>query len=131
MLYALWLGVRGRRLDAAGLAAAEAAIAPLSVGAVAPLRRLRRQLRDSGDRDLATLRRRLLALELAAERRVQSRLAALAFGERSPRLDGDRLAAALANLKLCLGDDSDSPQAEVLARALAGLLRSPAGDGNE
>src|SRR5690242_16853859 len=77
MLFALWLGaVRGVRLGAAALAAAEAAIAPLDTGLVAPLRRLRRCFKDAEGRDVEALRRRLAGLELAAERRVQRQLAA-------------------------------------------------------
>jgi len=77
VLFALWLGVyRCRRLGPAELADAEAAIATINTAAVEPLRRLRRRLRGTVDRDLAALRRRVAGLELAAERRVQYQLAA-------------------------------------------------------
>src|SRR5205823_13999832 len=77
ILFALWLGVsRGRRLAAGELAGAAAAIAPITAAAVAPQRRMRRPLKDAADLDLAALRRRITALEIAAERRVQYRLAA-------------------------------------------------------
>jgi uncharacterized protein (TIGR02444 family) len=101
ILFALWLGLcEGVRLDDAGLARAKMAIAALDRDVVAPLRRLRRQLKDSPDADIRDLRRRVLALELAAERRVQARLAAIA----APRhAQGDHRAAAKANLRLILG----------------------------
>jgi hypothetical protein len=65
-------------------------------------------------------RRRVLALELTAERRVQARLAASL--ERGPSGAGDRLAAAAANLRLILGPrDIASPEAAVLRQTLAGF----------
>src|SRR5437763_7813865 len=85
MLYALWLGVcQRRRLEAAELAAAAAATQALNSEAVAPLRQLRRRLKEAPDAELAALRRRALRLELAAERLVQYRLAALTGGSPAP-----------------------------------------------
>src|SRR3989442_14921569 len=76
ILLGLWLGAtRGHRFTTAELAALEAVIAPIGETAVAPLRRLRRQLKPHADPDLAVLRRRITALEIAAERRGQYRLA--------------------------------------------------------
>ena len=127
ILFGLWLGAtRGRLLAAADLAAAEAAIAPLRAATVAPLRQLRRQLKDAGDGDLQALRRGVAGLELAAERRVQHRLAgsppAATSGDRHPASEGDRLAAAEANLARTLGEDSRSPEAGAICQALAGLI---------
>jgi uncharacterized protein (TIGR02444 family) len=120
VLFCLWLGARrARLLDAAGLAAAEAAIAPLAAGAVRPLRQLRRRLKGAPERDLQALRRRVVGLELAAERQVQERLAALPLAA-APAADG--LAAAAANLALYLGAESGAPAA-VLRRALRALAR--------
>ena len=45
-----------------------------------PLRELRRALKADPDADIQELRRRVLALEVAAERRVQARLAATVAG---------------------------------------------------
>src|SRR5207253_9344111 len=60
ILFGLWLGAREGLILAAGeLEAAEAIITPIAVAAVAPLRRLRRQLKGSLDPDLAVLRRRV------------------------------------------------------------------------
>src|SRR5258708_1758412 len=68
ILFGLWLGAsQGRLLEAGELAAAKVAIAPIAGAAVAPLRRLRQQLKGSGDRDLEALRRRIAGLEIAAE----------------------------------------------------------------
>ena len=121
VLFGLWLGAaRGHRLDRAELAAAETAIAPLSHDIVGPLRRLRRGLRAQPAADLQDLRRRLLALELAAERRVQYRLAATASALPP---SADRGAAAEANLALCIGGESGSAEAAVLRQALAALTR--------
>jgi uncharacterized protein (TIGR02444 family) len=123
ILFALWLAVcRNRRLDAAGLVAAEAAITPLNAAAVAPLRELRRQLKTAADRNLQGLRRRILALELAAERLGQRRLAGLVPNAPDALPEGDRLAAAEANLALYLGDEVGSPEARLLCRVLANLI---------
>src|SRR6185437_7058876 len=65
MLFGLWLGVcEGRRIDAAALGRARTAMARIDSKVVAPLRRLRRQLKGDPDPDIQTLRRRVLALEL-------------------------------------------------------------------
>jgi uncharacterized protein (TIGR02444 family) len=126
-LFGLWLGVsRGRRLAAAELAAAQAAIAPLNEAAVLPLRRLRRQLKPAADPDLQALRRRIAGLELAAERRVQHRLAASLPGAAHAAPEGGRLAAAEANLALALGDEFASAEAGVVRQALAALIRRAA-----
>jgi uncharacterized protein (TIGR02444 family) len=119
VLFGLWLGaVRGRRIDAAALAAGAAGIAPLNA-VVGELRALRRRLKEAADPDLAALRRQVAAAELAAERRVQHRLAASAA---EAAADGGRFAAAEANLALCLGDEAGSAEAAVLRGALASLM---------
>ena len=124
ILFGLWLGARQGRLLAAGdLAGAEAAIAPFTTAATAPLRRLRRQLKPAADPDLQALRRRIAGLELAAERRVQYRLAARLSGASGGAPEGDRLARAEANLALILGGEAGSPEAGVLRQALASLIR--------
>jgi uncharacterized protein (TIGR02444 family) len=121
MLFGLWLGVcEGRRLDAAALKRAQAALAPLHDKVVLPLRRLRGQLKDDPDPDIQSLRRRVLALELAAERRVQARLAT-SLGGRRDAPSGDRSAVAEANLRRILAADFAVPEAVALRRALAGL----------
>jgi uncharacterized protein (TIGR02444 family) len=127
VLFGLWLAVcEGAMLDAAGLARAEAAMAGLDREVVQPLRRLRRALKGAADGDIRDLRRRVLALEIAAERRVQTRLAACAAGRRRAK-GADRAALAAGNLRLILGGDAGSDEAAVLRGAIAGMPpRAPA-----
>jgi uncharacterized protein (TIGR02444 family) len=122
ILYALWLGIaRGHAMGAADLAAAEAAAAPLRDAVVVELRGLRRRLRAHPDQDVQALRRRVQALEIAAERAVQERLAgSLILGNAVP---AKRRETALANLALCLGAASKSAEAETVRAALAGFSR--------
>jgi uncharacterized protein (TIGR02444 family) len=121
ILFGLWLGVsEGRRLDAAGLAHARAAIEGLDRAIVAPLRRLRRALKDDPDPDVRDLRGRVLALEIAAERRVQARLAASAGGRRKSAAGGRR-GIAEVNLRLVLGADFAAAEAALLRRALGAI----------
>lgn len=142
ILYALWLGLaRGHAMTAADLAAAEAAAAPLRDAVIVELRGLRRRLRADPDPGIQALRRRVQALEIAAERAVQERLAgsvpasypsplstAAARG-RDPRVAWEgtgrarTLEFALANLALCLGAASDTVEAETIRAALAGFSR--------
>lgn len=118
ILFGLWLGLcEGIRLDPAALARAKAAVAGIDHDVVAPLRRLRRALRSDPDPDVQDLRRRVLALELAAERRVQARLAASARRRRVRR--GDGLALAKANLRLILGGDFGSAEAAAVLAAVS------------
>ncbi|HTZ36651.1 MAG TPA: TIGR02444 family protein [Stellaceae bacterium] len=118
VLFALWHAACGRgRLDPGAVQRAAAAMQPVDGAVVQPLRRLRGALKREADPDVAALRRRVLALELAAERRVQTRLAAAAAP--SVATAGDRAADAAANLRLVLGADAASPEALVLLRQLA------------
>jgi uncharacterized protein (TIGR02444 family) len=124
VLFALWLGaVRGCRIGAAQLAAAAAAIAPLDAGIVQKLRRLRRELKGATDSDTEALRRRILGVELAAERQVLRRLAA-ALPDACPEAGTMPLAAAEANLALYLGEETRSAEADVLRQAVAGLVHT-------
>jgi uncharacterized protein (TIGR02444 family) len=121
VLFGLWLGLGvGDVLDAAGLAHAKAAMEGFDRDIVGPLRRVRRALKCDPDRDVQDLRRRVLALEIAAERRVQARLARTL----TPRRDtaaADRAKAAEANLRLILGPDFTLPEADQLRRAIVGF----------
>ena len=117
ILFALWRGLaHGHRLEHAELMAAEAAVAPLRRAVIEPLRWLRRGLKADSDPDIQALRRRVTALELAAERRAQFRLAATVG---LPDADDDRGAAAEANLALSLGGEARSAEGEILRRALS------------
>jgi uncharacterized protein (TIGR02444 family) len=118
VLFGLWLALCERvALDPAGLARAAAAIAGIDSTVVAPLRALRRALKPDPALDVQDLRRRVLALEIAAERRVQARLAPSA-GRREAR-GGDRQALAEANLRLILGGDFASEEAAAVLKALS------------
>jgi len=113
VLFAMWLGlIQRRRLDAADLSRATAAIADLSRDVVEPLRQLRRALKENPAADIRALRRRVLALEIDAERRVQARLAASIAGRKTRSSDGPRIAEA--NLRLVLGVDASSEEALIL-----------------
>jgi uncharacterized protein (TIGR02444 family) len=116
ILFALWRGlVHGHRLEHAELMAAEAAVASLRRAVIEPLRRMRRGLKADSNPDVQALRRRIAALELVAERRAQSRLAATIAG---PADGVDRHSAIEANLALSLGGEAQSAEAEILRRAL-------------
>jgi uncharacterized protein (TIGR02444 family) len=122
ILFALWLGAtRAGTLDAAGQVAAAAVIAPLNAAIVHPLRQRRRELKGALYSDFQALRRRILDLELAAERQVQHRLAATLPDSRAA--PGPPLASAEANLALCLGREAKSAEADVLRQAVAALMR--------
>jgi len=124
ILFGLWVGAsRGRRLAGGELAAAEAATGAIADAAVAPLRRLRRQLKGCADPVLVALRRRVAGLEIAAERRAQFRLAAQLSGGSDAQPAADRRAAAEANLVLALGGEAGSPEAGTIFQALASLMR--------
>jgi len=122
ILFALWLAVSGRgRLDGVGLARARAAITPLDTHVVAPLRRMRRELKTDPERDVQALRRRILALEITCERDIQARLAAT-LAARGDAEAGGRRATAEANLELVLGADFRAPEAGFLAALVAELV---------
>ena len=119
ILYVLWLGTCGRRLTAAELTAA----APTGAKIATVLRALRRRLSDGSERE-AALGRRVLALEIAAERHVLRRLAAHPLGAAAV-VDPDPVAAAFANLSLCLGGEAGSAEAELIRSTVAALARRP------
>lgn len=120
MLFALWCGaVLRRRLDRADLAAAEAATQPLRHQIVTPLRDLRRQLKHVIASDVQDLRLQIATLELAAERRVQHRLAEEA-GRKGNAEPGE---AAEANLALYLGPArAASAEAAMIRAVLAEMI---------
>jgi uncharacterized protein (TIGR02444 family) len=121
ILFGLWLGLTdARRLDRLALGRARATVTRFDRDITAPLRRLRRRLRSDPDPDIQDLRRRVLALELTAERRAQARLAASIGPDWSGA--GDRITATEANLRLILGPrDFASPEAIALRQAFAGF----------
>jgi uncharacterized protein (TIGR02444 family) len=106
MLFVLWLGVSGRgRLSGDELRAAERAGGQIRADVVEPLRALRRSLAQNPDADVQRLRDGVKALELAAEKLVQSRLSRLAGPCDASRSRHARLAAAHDNFALYLGPE--------------------------
>jgi uncharacterized protein (TIGR02444 family) len=125
MLFALWLGVSGRRrLDSDALRVADRAIREIRAEIVEPLRALRRSLKGNPDNDVQSVREGVKALELDAEKLAQSRLARLAGPVDAGMSAPARLAAAYANLALYLGSKLEfCAEAAVLRKALNGLVQ--------
>ncbi|MGH6913450.1 MAG: TIGR02444 family protein [Geminicoccales bacterium] len=110
LLLCCWLGARGVGLDRAALARAELAVRAWQVEVVRPLRAVRRRLKakledpdptsvHEGWPDLAqALRRRVLALEIDAERLEQLALGRSVAG--LPRNDAPGLTLAARHLRL-------------------------------
>ncbi len=125
MLFCLWHGVSGRsRLTNEQLLIADQIARPMRTEIVEPLRALRRKLRSDADADVQRLREGVKALEFAAERVIQDRLARLA---RPPGSDTDPdrcVTAAHANLAFYLGPEKTrSPEAATIREALAAFVR--------
>jgi uncharacterized protein (TIGR02444 family) len=120
ILFAVWLGISGRRLlDGDTLAAAERAAGTLRSEIVEPLRNLRRKIRHHPDRDVQRLREGVKALEIAGEKLVQERLAGLAGSRCAKTCAEGWRAAAHANLALYLGREGvRTKEAEVIEEAL-------------
>ena len=114
ILFGLWLGLcEATPLDVAGLTRARAAIESLDHDIVQKLRGLRRASKADPHTDVQDLRRRLLALEVAAERCMQTRLA-MSVVRRTDAAPMDRKALAEANLRLILGPDFSPETAKLL-----------------
>ena len=120
MLFVLWLGVSGRgRLSGDGLRAAERAGGQIRADVVEPLRALRRSLGPNPDADVQRLCDGVKALELAAEKVVQSRLARFAGPCDASRSRHNRLDAAYDNFALYLGPERvGSAEAVAIRHAL-------------
>ena len=119
MLYLCWLGLTARgRIDRAGLARAEETMAPWRRAAIEPLRQARRDLDPAERAGVAALYEAAKAIELAAERMGQERLAALAPPP-AARLADTAAADAAANLTLYLADAAAREAAAPLFTALA------------
>ncbi|MGH7031333.1 MAG: TIGR02444 family protein [Stellaceae bacterium] len=121
ILFALWLGTSGRgRLDRQGLTAADRAVRAIRRDIVEPLRALRRRLRSHPDPDIQRLREAVKAIEIEAEKTALHRLAASLAAPDAQVDRVTRLAAAHANLALCLGPDAmRSAEAAVIRDRLA------------
>jgi uncharacterized protein (TIGR02444 family) len=125
MLFSLWHGVSGRsRLTSKELVMADQIARPIRADIVEPLRALRRKLRSDPDPDVQRLREGVKALELAAERVIQDRLARLAGPPASDADPAKRATVAHANLALYLGPErTRSPEAATVREALAAFVR--------
>ncbi len=121
VLFACWVGNRGRRLDGSNLRAALAEISDWNKRVTQPLRSRRRAL-DPGRAGVAQEKQRLLAKELDAEREEQARLLNW-FDTHSPSLPvAPAEEAIVQNLMLylaMLGTDGEPPQL-LVAAALEG-----------
>lgn len=119
ILWAAWLGARGHRLTPAELAAAEATSRPWREEIVRPLRALRRRLKQgpapAPDAGSESVRAKIKAAELEAERWQQLLLTGLlphSRGDHSPQ------AALSANLALLLPPEIAATVTEPLHAAI-------------
>jgi uncharacterized protein (TIGR02444 family) len=120
LLFCCWAGLRGHRLAAEELEAAAAVSSPWQRDIVAPLRAIRRRLKQAPGLDpaeCAALYEQAKALELAAEEAEQRLLAAAVPFAARESSDADQAACAAANLRLYAG-----PAGAEAAGALAALL---------
>jgi uncharacterized protein (TIGR02444 family) len=117
LLYLIWCGRTGRRLDASALAGAEARIAPWRGQVIIPLRTIRRAMRSDLLPGQVTdpLRERVKLAEIEAER-----LALVALFEAAPVPDAPASsgAEALALYATHLGRPWPEAPLRVLTRAL-------------
>ena len=124
MLFALWLGTSGRgRLGRDDLTASERTVRDIRTEIVGPLRALRRRLKEHPDKEIQDLREGVKALELAAEKLAQVRLAGPVRPAEAGTIPEARLADAGANLALYLGPQRfASAEATVIRTALEELI---------
>jgi uncharacterized protein (TIGR02444 family) len=115
VLFACWVGMSGHgRLALADLVRAQQAVEPWRGAVIAPLRAVRRLVKEATD--AANLYAAVKAAELEAEHRALDRLEILAPPPRAR--GGESLADALANLALYLGPGPVSDAAIPLRLAL-------------
>jgi uncharacterized protein (TIGR02444 family) len=109
-LYCCWLGASGRgRMTRAALEAADDAVAAWRRDVVENFRAARRAIKAAEMPGGEPLYAKAKAVELEAERILQSRLAELAPRADSSLSAQERLAAALANLALYVGEAPTEP----------------------
>jgi len=115
-LYCCWLGVSGRgRITRAALDALDRETEPWRQRVVVTLRAARRAIKDAAAPGSESLYAKAKAVELEAERLLQTRLAAQAPAPDSSLSAAERLAAAAANLALYVGEAPVEPIREALA----------------
>jgi uncharacterized protein (TIGR02444 family) len=110
MLYGCWLGVSGRgKLSHSDLETADQAVAPWRQTVVENFRAARRAIKVAQAPDSEAIYAKAKAIELEAEKFLQGRLAAMAPAPNPASGVPERLAAALANLALYLGEAPAAP----------------------
>jgi uncharacterized protein (TIGR02444 family) len=110
MLFCCWLGASGRgRLDRAALDAADRAVAGWRHEVVEHFRAARRGVKAAVLADSEGIYAKAKAVELEAERLLQRQLAERAPAETVGLATESRLADALANLALYIGDAPAAP----------------------
>ena len=118
-LFCCWLGASGRgRLTRATLDAADRAVAPWRQEVVENFRAARQAIKQAAMPGSDNLYAKAKAVELEAERMLQTRLAELAPPADSSLPVKERVDAAIANLMLYVGD----APAEPIHAALQGLI---------
>jgi len=132
LLYACWLGSRGIELTATALGAALRITGPWTHEVVAPLRRVRRWMKDNDgllgnvpEHDYAALRERIKAAELESERLEQQVLEQLArpLGESATHIDAglslmlDNTSRYLGSIDVAIGGEAAGHLSVVLAGA--------------
>jgi len=109
-LFCCWLGASGRgRLTRVALDAADRAVAPWRHDVVERLREARRAIKAAAVPGSENLYTKAKAVELEAERVLQSILVGLAPAATSARAVSERLGDALENLALYVGDTPAEP----------------------
>jgi uncharacterized protein (TIGR02444 family) len=110
MLFCCWLGASGRgRLDRTALDAADHAVADWRHDVVEHFRTARRAIKTAALPDSDSIYAKAKAIELEAERLLQRQLAARAPADDAALSTEKRLADALANLALYIGDAPAAP----------------------
>jgi uncharacterized protein (TIGR02444 family) len=115
MLFGCWLGASGRgRLDRAALEAADQAVAGWRRDVVENFRAARRAIKVAALSDSDGVYAKAKAVELEAERLLQRQLVEHAPAEHGSLPIERRLADALANLALYVGDAPAAPIVDAL-----------------
>jgi uncharacterized protein (TIGR02444 family) len=118
-LYCCWLGASGRgRLDRDSLSAADRAVSDWRHAVVENFRAARRGIKAAAMPDSDSIYAKAKAIELEAERLLQRKLVECAPVPGAGRKTTERLADALANLALYVGDAPAAPIEDAL-RAMA------------
>lgn len=114
-LYCCWLGASGRgRLDGERLRAADQAVAGWRQAVVENFRAARRAIKAAAVPDSDGIYAKAKAIELEAERLLQRLLVEQAPPPDASRGADERLADALANLALYIGDAPAAPLKDAL-----------------